>query len=358
MLSIAIVGLPNVGKSTLFNALTRSKQADAQNYPFCTIEPNVGVVEVPDERLAPLANVSNAKKIVPTAIEFWDIAGLVKNASQGEGKGNAFLSNIKETDAIAHVVRAFSDGNITHVENRLDPKDDADIINLELIMADWQAVSSRLEKTKKNAKGAQAKEYVKELALLERLAAHLDTGKKASQLEFDDDEGKIMKELHLLTSKPMMYVVNMDDSQQSTDYRPVFEEGVPHIYISAKTEQEISELSAEDAKEFMADLGIEQSGLDRMIKAGYELLDLVTFITSGEIETRAWTVKRGTTAPLAAGVIHTDFIKGFIKADVTNWEDFVAAGGWSKMKETGKLRLEGKQYVVRDGDVMYFHVAT
>lgn len=357
MLSIGIVGLPNVGKSTLFNALTKSKQADAQNYPFCTIEPNVGVVEVPDKRLLALTSTSSSLKEIPTAIEFWDIAGLVKNASKGEGKGNDFLQNIKETDAIAHVVRAFHNNDILHVENRVDPKDDADIINLELVLADLQSVNSRLDKTKKRAKGPLAKELEKEVALLEKVAAHLESGKRASLLEYSEDDQLIMRELHLITMKPMMYVVNIDDDQLSGGDMPIVEEGVPHVYVSAKTEAELAELSAEDAKEFMDDLGMKESGLDKIIHAGYELLDLVTFFTSGEQESRAWTVKKGTTAPYAAGVIHTDFIKGFIKADVVYWEHFAAHGGWSGIKGTGKLRLEGKAYQVQDGDVVYFHIA-
>lgn len=355
MLSLGIVGLPNVGKSTLFNALTKTKQADAQNYPFCTIEPNVGIVEVPDERIPQLADVSNAKKQIPTAIEFVDIAGLVKGASEGEGLGNKFLSHIREVDAIAHVVRAFTDDNITHVHNKVDPKDDADVINLELVLADWQTVSSRLEKTKKLAKGPKAKELATELALLEKLGAHLESGKRARLLEYTEDEMMIMKELHLLTMKPMMYVVNVDEL---ADTSTVVEEGVPHVYVSARMEEELIGLSAEEAKEYMQELGIDRPGLDHIILAGYELLDLITYFTSGEIETRAWTVKRGTLGPDAAGVIHTDFIKGYIKADVANWKDFVDANGWSGVKETGKMKLVGKDYEVQDGDVMYFHVST
>lgn len=360
MLSIGIVGLPNVGKSTLFNALTRSKQADAQNYPFCTIEPNVGVVEVPDVRLQKLSAVSQSKKTVPTAIEFIDIAGIVKGASEGEGLGNKFLSHIREVDAIAHVVRAFSDGNVTHVHNKVDPKDDAAVTNLELVLADWQTVSKRLDNTRKKAKGAAAKDCEKEIKLLEKIDAHLQTGKLAREFahDYDEDELFILNELHLLTMKPMMYVVNIDDSQQSTDNRPVIEAGAAHIYVSARLEAELADLSIEEAKELLKESGMEQSGLDQMIVAGYKLLELITYFTSGEPETRAWTVKRGTKAPDAAGVIHTDFIKGFVKADVVNCEDFVSFGGWSKMKETGKLRLEGKEYVVQDGDVVYFHIAT
>jgi ribosome-binding ATPase len=357
MLSIGIVGLPNVGKSTLFNALTKSKQADAQNYPFCTIQPNVGVVEVPDERLERIAAVSQSEKTIPTAIEFWDIAGLVKHASKGEGKGNEFLHHIHNTDAIIHVVRAFSDENITHVENRLDPKDDADIINLELVLADWQSVSSRLEKTRKKAKGADAKVLAKEVALLERLSAHLESGQKASTLSLDDDEKRIMREMCLITSKPMMYVVNVSEQGES-NVEHVVEEGATHVRVSAKIEAELAELSQQDAQEFMKEYDIEQSGLDRIIQTGYDVLGLATFFTSGKPETRAWTVKKGACAPDAAGVIHTDFIKGFIKADVAHWQDFVDANGWSKIKETGNMRLEGKTYQIQDGDVCFFHVST
>lgn len=361
MLSLAIVGLPNVGKSTLFNALTKSKQADAQNYPFCTIEPNVGVVEVPDERLQKLSVVSKSLKTVPTAIEFVDVAGLVKGASEGEGLGNKFLSHIRETDAIVQVVRDFSDSNVTHVHGKVDPKDDSEVINLELIMADYQTVSKRLDKIRKEAKGVQAKELAKELALLERLDAQLQAGKPARNLEYDssqggEDEMKILNDLHLITMKPMLYVVNIDEA--NVGIKKEFNLDGPYIEISAKLEAELAELGDEDAKVYMADLGINETGLDKLIVAGYKLLDLLTYFTSGEPETRAWTVKKGAKGPEAAGVIHTDFIKGYIKADVVDWKDFVEYGGWSGIKGTGKLRLEGKEYVVKDGDVVYFHVVT
>lgn len=356
MLSLAIVGLPNVGKSTLFNALTKSKQADAANYPFCTIEPNVGVVEVPDERLSPLAETSKALKIVPTAIEFVDVAGLIKGASEGEGLGNKFLSHIRECDAIVQVVRAFEDDNITHVHGKVDPKDDSEVINLELIMADWQTVSKRLDRVKKDAKGVRVKELAKELFLLEKLEAHLQAGKPSRTLEYDEDEMEIIRDLHLLSQKPMLYVVNIDESSVGT--KREFNLDGPYIEISAKLEAELAELGDEDAKSYMADLGITETGLDKLIVAGYKLLDLLTYFTSGEPETRAWTVKHGAKGPEAAGVIHTDFIKGYIKADVVNWKDFVEHGGWSGIKGTGKMRLEGKDYVVSDGDVVYFHVST
>ena len=353
MLSLGIVGLPNVGKSTLFNALTKSKQAEAQNYPFCTIEPNVGVVEVPDERLEPLSTTSISKKIIPTAIEFVDIAGLVKGASEGEGLGNKFLSHIRETDAIIQVVRAFEDGNITHVHGKVDPREDSEIINLELIMADWQTVSKKLERAKRDAKGVKVKEVEKELALFEKLDAQLQAGKPARDLEYDEDEQLILRDLHLISMKPVMYVVNVEEGGEWSG-----ELDAPYIVVSAKIEAEIAELDESDRAEFMKDLGMEETGLDKLIVAGYKLLELVTYFTSGEQETRAWTIKRGTCGPEAAGVIHTDFVKGYIKADVANWKDFVEAGGWNKIKETGKMKLVGKDYEVLDGDTVYFHVAT
>lgn len=352
MLSLGIVGLPNVGKSTLFNALTKSKQADAQNYPFCTIEPNIGVVSVPDSRLQRIAAVSASEKIVPTAIEFVDIAGLVKGASEGEGLGNKFLSHIREVDAIVQVVRAFTDSNVTHVGGAVNPAEDAGVINLELVLADWQTVDKRLENTKKKAKGAVDKAVKAEIELLEKLFAHLESGKPARELGYTDDERMVLRVLHLLTAKPMLYVVNTDEGGKAS-----VSLDAPHVEISAKLEAELADLSEEDAKQYLKELGMEETGLDKLIVAGYDLLGLVTFFTSGKPETRAWTVTRGTSAPLAAGVIHTDFIKGFVKADVTNWEDFVACNGWNGVKEKGKLQLEGKEYVVEDGDVMYFHIA-
>lgn len=351
--SIGIVGLPNVGKSTLFNALTRSKQANAANYPFCTIDPNVGVVEVPDERLSKLAEVSKSQKIIPTTIEFVDIAGLVKGASEGEGLGNKFLSHIREVDAIAQVVRAFSDENVIHVHNRVDPRDDAAIINTELALADLQTVEKRLENVKRQAKGAGAKEFGWQVDVFQKVFDHLQNGLPARELSFTDEEQKIIKELQLLTMKPMLYVVNTDEGSKEV---PKISESAEQITVSAKLEAEVAELSVDEAKQYLKELGIEQTGLDKLISAGYKLLDLITFLTSGEPETRAWTVKRGTKAPEAAGVIHTDFIKGFVKADVVDWQDFVSAGGWHKIKETGKARLEGKEYIVKDGDVVYFHI--
>lgn len=354
MLSIGIVGLPNVGKSTLFNALTRSKQANAQNFPFCTIDPNIGVVEVPDERLEKLAEISKSKKIIPTAIQFVDIAGLVKGASEGQGLGNKFLSHIREVDAIVQVVRNFSDSNVIHVNNKVDPKDDALTINLELILADMQTVSKKLANAKKDAKGAAAKEMKNQIDVLEKVFKCLEAEKFVSTLEFNEDEIEIVKDLHLLTMKPMLYVVNVDEGEKNVEQ---LDPNIPQIEISAKLEAELADLSPEEAKEYLKELGMNETGLDKLIVAGYKLLNLVTFLTSGEPETRAWTVKSGTKAPDAAGVIHTDFIKGFVKADVCDWKDFVEFGGWGHIKESGKLRLEGKDYIVHDGDVIYFHIA-
>lgn len=356
--SIGIVGLPNVGKSTLFNALTRSKQADAQNYPFCTIDPNVGVVEVPDERLQKLASVSKSKKIIPTTIEFVDIAGLVQGASEGAGLGNKFLSHIREVDAIAQVVRAFSDSNVIHVNNKVDPKNDSEVINLELALADLQTVSKRLDNAKKNAKGAAAKEYATQVMLLEKIKQQLETGKPARFLDYTEEEKEMLKELQLLTMKPMLYVVNVDEVSEANNGQWTMADGLNSetIEVCARLEAELADLSAQEAKEYLKTTGVEQSGLDKLINASYKLLDLVTFLTSGEPETRAWTVKRNTKAPQAAGVIHTDFIKGFVKADVCDWKDFVANGGWGGIKTSGKMRLEGKDYLVQDGDVIYFHV--
>lgn len=364
MLSIGIVGLPNVGKSTLFNALTRSKLADAQNYPFCTIDPNIGVVEVPDERLGKLAEVSHSAKVVPTAIQFVDIAGLVKGASEGEGLGNKFLSHIREVDAIVQVVRAFEDSNIIHVNNKVDPKSDAEVVNLELVLADMQTVAKRLENVKKQAKGVAAKGVQEQIEVLERVLTQLEAGKPARELSYDEGEVAMVKELQLLTMKPMMYVVNVDEGVKSKEQgtieglRTMFPAHCSLIPVSAKLEAELAELSPEEAREYMKELGMKETGLDKIITEGYKLLNLITFFTSGEPETRAWTVTKGAKGPEAAGVIHTDFIRGYIKADVTPWEDFVACNGWNGVKEKGKMRLEGKDYVVRDGDVCYFHVST
>ncbi|MDO8626086.1 MAG: redox-regulated ATPase YchF [Candidatus Magasanikbacteria bacterium] len=359
-LSIGIVGLPNVGKSTLFNALTRSHQALAANYPFATIDPNVGVVEVPDERLAKLAAVSKSKKIIPTTIEFVDIAGLVKGASEGEGLGNKFLSHIREVNAIVQVVRGFTDPNVLHVHNRVDPKEDAAIVNTELTLADLQTVEKRLKSAKTSAKGAGAKEFQSHVDAFQKVFDQLQTGEPARNLDFTEDELHLVKDLQLLTMKPVLYVVNIDEDKAGTPSpsQATVDTTSSHIYISAKLEAELADLSTEEAAAYLKELGITETGLDKLILAGYKLLNLITFLTSGEPETRAWTVKAGAKAPDAAGVIHTDFIKGFVKADVVNWQDFVNLGGWSKLKESGKMRLEGKEYIMQDGDVVYFHISS
>lgn len=342
--SIGIVGLPNVGKSTLFKALTR-KQVDASNYPFCTIDPNVGVVPVPDERLEQLAKVSNSAKIVPTTIEFVDIAGLVKGASQGEGLGNKFLANIREVDAIIQVVRQFSDSNVIHVDGKVNPESDKETINMELILADLQTVEKKIDT---NAKEVRAgKKEAKEIEpILAKLKSGLDSGQLAHDIITEPEEIEPLKELHLLTIKPMIYVLNVDEDKifQDTDY----------LTVSAKIEAELSELPEAEAKEYLKDLSLDSSGLDRLIVKAYETLNLITYITSGEMETKAWTIRRGTRAPQAAGVIHTDFEKGFIRAEIINWKDLVDVGGEIKAKEKGLIRLEGKDYIMADGDVAHF----
>ena len=355
-LKIGIVGLPNVGKSTLFNALTKSKQADAQNYPFCTIDPNIGVVEVPDHRLQQLASTSNSKNSIPTTIEFVDIAGLVQGAAKGEGLGNKFLSHIREVDAIAQVVRVFTDGNITHVHENVDPQRDLEVINLELSLADLETIQKQQQKVASESKSGKTGELEKKANVLERLSAALTAGGAARDIEItDEDELAYVKSLHLLTRKPMMIIENSDE--QIPDEKHVRQSNTVVVQVCARLEAELAEMSDEDAAEFLQELGIAQTGLDKVIQAGYELLKLVTYFTSGEQETRAWTVAKDTVAPKAAAVIHTDFEKGFIKADVAQWEDFVNVGGWAGVKETGKLRLEGKAYEIKDGDVCYFHVA-
>ncbi len=356
-LKIGIVGLPNVGKSTLFNALTKSKSADAQNYPFCTIDPNIGVVEVPDERLEKLSTVSKSAKIVPTTVEFVDIAGLVKGASAGEGLGNKFLSHIREVDAIAQVVRVFIDSNVTHVHNTVDPQADLDVINTELALADLETIAKQQAKLANEAKAGTNPLLEKKKALIEKLHAQLTQGKPARKLSITDEEELLyLSELHLLTRKPMMVIANVDEA--AITQQDVLEyDDLPVIVVSAKIESELAQMNQEDAQEFLSELGVQESGLDKIIRAGYTLLSLVTYFTSGEIETRAWTVQRGTAAPQAAGVIHTDFEKGFIRAEVAGVDDFVKYDGWSGVKDQGKMRLEGKEYVITDGDVCYFRVA-
>ncbi len=351
-LSIGIVGLPNVGKSTLFTALTK-KQAEAANYPFCTIEPNVGLVKVPDARLAALAEVSKPEKIIPTVIEFVDIAGLVKGASEGEGLGNKFLSHIRECDAICEVVRQFEDTNIIHVNNKVDPDSDRETIHLELALADLATVTKRLDTVTREAKAGASKEAVLLKNVLERIKIELEKGGAARNLEFSDDEKIFIKSLSLITAKPLMYVINVKDADTTVSHS--WNDGAV-IAIDAKLEAEIASLPEEEQADYVKELGLKESGLDRLIRAGYELLNLITFFTTGKDETRAWTVLRGAKAPIAAGVIHTDFIKGFIRAEIINWQDFVNSGSEAEARSKGLLRTEGKDYEIKDGDVCNFLV--
>jgi len=357
---MGIVGLPNVGKSTLFNALTRTAAAQAANFPFCTIEPNVGEVAVPDARLDILAGIAGSKQIIPTRITFVDIAGLVRGASKGEGLGNQFLANIRECDAIAHVLRCFEDGDITHVDGRIDPVADAETIETELMLADLESVERRRANLARKLKGGD-KEAADQDRLLAAAQAALEAGKPARTVKVAEDDQKQWRMLQLLTAKPVLYVCNVEEvsaatgnSQSDRVAKMAAEHGAGSVVISARIEEEISQLAPHEAAMFLEEMGLHEAGLDRLIKAGYDLLDLQTYFTVGPKEARAWTITRGTLAPQAAGVIHGDFEKGFIRAETVAYEDYVAGKGEAGAKEAGKFRVEGKTYEVKDGDVLHF----
>jgi GTP-binding protein YchF len=363
MLKAGIVGLPNVGKSTLFNALTRSRKAEAANYPFCTIDPNVGVVIVPDDRAYVLQKIAKTNVVVPAAIEFVDIAGLVAGASKGEGLGNQFLANIREVDAIVQVVRCFEDSDVVHTMGGVDPVRDIEVVTTELVLADLEAVAKRIDKTQKKAKSGD-KEAIIELALLEKLSPHLNAGKTANTLASTAEEIALMKLFQLLTAKPVLFACNVAESDLATAEQNKFVQQVAgyvrthhdaaYVPISAKIESELIDLSPEEARAFLKDLGVDDSGVSALIKGTYSLLGLLTYFTAGEKEVRAWTIVKGWKAPQAAGVIHTDFEKGFIKAEVVSYEDLSRLGSTAAAREAGKYRLEGKEYVFKDGDVALF----
>lgn len=357
---MGIVGMPNVGKSTLFNALTKTAAAQAANFPFCTIEPNVGEVAVPDARLDNLAKIATSKEIIPTRMTFVDIAGLVKGASKGEGLGNQFLANIRECDAIAHVLRCFEDDDITHVDGRVDPVEDAETIETELMLADMESIEKRLQGLTRKVRGGD-KDAVQQEGLLKAALAALEEGRPARTVEVDEDDERAWGLLQLLTSKPILYVCNVEEDSAAEGNafsakvaEMAAEQGAATVVISAAIEEEISQLDAEEAEMFLSEMGLEEAGLDRLIRAGYELLDLKTYFTVGPKEARAWTFPKGATAPKAAGVIHGDFEKGFIRAETIAYEDYIANNGESGAKDAGKMRAEGKSYIVKDGDVMHF----
>lgn len=361
-----IVGLPNVGKSTLFNALTRTAQAEAANYPFCTIEPNVGEVPVPDPRLEKIAQIAKSAQIIPARLTFVDIAGLVRGASKGEGLGNQFLAHIREMDAIAYVLRCFEDEDVSHIEGRIDPIADAETVETELMIADMESLERRRPALEKRAKvqGPEGKEAKATLALIDRVLAVLSAGNPARMAAISEEERQAFRQLQLLTAKPVLYVCNVDEGSAGTGNelsRKVEErakaEGAATVVISAKIEAELAQLAPSEQREYLDELGLEEPGLNRLIRAGYKLLGLITYFTAGPKEARAWTVPAGTTAPKAAGVVHTDFEKGFIRAETISYEDFIAFGGEAGAREAGKMRLEGKDYAVHDGDVMHFRFA-
>jgi len=360
-MKLGIVGLPNVGKSTLFNAITKAG-AESANYPFCTIDPNVGIVSVPDERLDKLAEMYKPKKVTPTAIEFVDIAGLVKGASKGEGLGNKFLSHIREVDAIVHVVRCFDDPNIVHVDGSVGPARDIETINLELIFADMEMLEKRIDRVKKQSKSGE-KKYQEELALLESIQKHLESSQPVRTMNIDPEWERYVEQLFLLTSKPLLYCANISEEDLKNPYENPYvkelmgcaeKENAEVLVICARIEEEIAQLDDDEKKMFLAELGIGESGLDRLIKASYKLLGLISFLTAGETEVRAWTIKKGTKAPQAAGKIHSDFERGFIRAEIVAYDDLIKAGSYTAAKEQGLVRSEGKDYVMKDGDVTLF----